>query len=53
MKAVPAVGPEALLLGARIERRLGDRTAMLNYGNQLRLRFPSAPETKAFLDGRF
>ena len=29
MKAVPAVGPEALLLGARIERRLGDRAAML------------------------
>ncbi len=53
MKVVPAVGPEALLLGARIERRLGDRTAMLSYGNQLRLRFPSAPETKAFLDGRF
>lgn len=53
VKAVPAVGPEALLLGARIERRLGDRNAMLAYGNQLRLRFPSAPETKAFLDGRF
>jgi type IV pilus assembly protein PilF len=53
MKAVPSVGPEALLLGARIERRLGDRVAMLGYGNQLRLRFPSAPETKAFLDGRF
>jgi type IV pilus assembly protein PilF len=53
VKAVPAVGPEGLLLGARIERRLGDRAAMLSYGNQLRLRFPSAPETKAFLDGRF
>jgi type IV pilus assembly protein PilF len=53
VKAVPAVGPEALLLGARIERRLGDRSAMLSYGNQLRLRFPSAPETRAFLDGRF
>ena len=53
MKVVPAVGPEALLLGARIERRLGDRSAMLAYGNQLRLRFPSAPETRAFLDGRF
>ena len=40
VKAVPALGPEALLLGARIERRLGDRTAMLAYGNQLRLRYP-------------
>jgi type IV pilus assembly protein PilF len=53
MRVIPAGGPEALLLGARIERRLGDRAAMLAYGNQLRLRFPSAPETEAFLDGRF
>lgn len=53
LKTVAAAGPDALLLGARIERRLGDRAAMLGYGNQLRLRFPSAPETKAFLDGSF
>jgi type IV pilus assembly protein PilF len=52
-KTTSALGPEALLLGARIERRTGDRAAMLAYGNQLRLRYPSAPETKAFLDGRF
>jgi type IV pilus assembly protein PilF len=53
MRAVPTPGPEALWLGARLERKLGDRTAMLSYGNQLRLRFPSAPETKAFMEGRF
>ena len=53
MRAIPAPGPEELLLGARIERRLGDRTAMMSYGNQLRLRYPSAPETKAFLQGQF
>jgi type IV pilus assembly protein PilF len=53
MRAVPTPGPEALWLGARLERKLGDRTAMLSYGNQLRRRFPSAPETKAFLEGRF
>jgi type IV pilus assembly protein PilF len=53
MRAVPTPGPEALWLGARLERRLGDRTAMLSYGNQLRRRFPSAPETKAFMEGRF
>ncbi len=52
-KTASALGPEALLQGARIERRTGDRAAMLAYGNQLRLRYPSAPETKAFLDGRF
>jgi type IV pilus assembly protein PilF len=52
-KVVSTLGPETLLLGARIERRVGDRNAMLAYGNQLRLRYPSAPETKAFIDGRF
>lgn len=46
-------GPEALWLGARVERRLGDRTALANYGMQLRRRYPSAPETKAYLEGRF
>jgi type IV pilus assembly protein PilF len=50
---VPNPGPEALWLGARIEHRLGDRTALANYGLQLRRRFPSSPETKAYLDGRF
>jgi type IV pilus assembly protein PilF len=53
MKAVPNPGAEELWLGARVERRLGDRTAMMNYGNQLRRRFPTAPETKAFVEGRF
>lgn len=46
-------GPEALWLGARVERKLGDKTALANYGMQLRRRYPSAPETKAFLEGRF
>jgi type IV pilus assembly protein PilF len=46
-------GPEALWLGARIERKIGDRTALANYGMQLRRRYPSAPETKAFTEGRF
>jgi type IV pilus assembly protein PilF len=51
--AVENPGPEALWLGARVERKLGDRTALANYGMQLRRRYPSAPETKAFLEGRF
>jgi type IV pilus assembly protein PilF len=49
-------GPEALWLGARIEHRLGDRgdrTALANYGLQLRRRYPSSPEAKAYTDGRF
>ena len=44
---------EALWLGARTERKLGDRDALANYGSQLRRRYPSSPETKAFLEGRF
>lgn len=52
MRVVDSPGPEELSMGARIERRLGDRTAMMNYGNQLRRRHPSAPETKAYLEGR-
>jgi type IV pilus assembly protein PilF len=47
----PAV--EALWLGARTERKLGNRDALANYGSQLRRRYPSSPETKAFLEGRF
>ena len=50
---VQTPGPEALWLGVRVERKLGDRTALANYGMQLRRRYPSAPETKAFLEGRF
>lgn len=53
MKLVPNPGAEQLWLAARLERRFGDRTAMMSYGNQLRRRFPGAPETKAFLEGRF
>jgi len=53
LQVVPSAGPEALWLGARIERRLGDRTALASYGTQLRRLYPSAPETKAYLEGRF
>ncbi|HYL17695.1 MAG TPA: type IV pilus biogenesis/stability protein PilW, partial [Burkholderiales bacterium] len=50
---VDSAGPEALWLAARIERKIGDRTALANYGMQLRRRYPSAPETKAYIEGRF
>ena len=53
LAAAPQVGAEELWLGARIANALGDRAAMLKYGDQLRRRFPAAPETKAFMDGRF
>jgi type IV pilus assembly protein PilF len=40
-------GPEVLWLAARIERRLGDNDTALKYADQLRRRFPDAPETRA------
>lgn len=46
-------GSEALWLFLRIERRLGDRLAEANYGNQLRLKFPDSPEYQEFLKGNF
>jgi type IV pilus assembly protein PilF len=53
MRATPQAGAEELWLGARVEHVLGDRTATLNYGNQLRRRYPAAPQTQAFMEGRF
>ena len=44
---------DALWLGARIEQRLGNRTALASYGAQLNNRYPAAAQTKAFNEGRF
>ena len=42
---------ESLWLALRIERRLGQRTAELSYGNQLRRRFPASKEAQALQRG--
>ncbi len=44
---------EALWLGARIEHRLGNRTALASYGAQLNNRYPGATQTRAFNEGQF
>ncbi len=44
---------EALWLGARIEHRLGNRTALASYGAQLNNRYPGAAQTRAFNEGQF
>ena len=44
---------DALWLGARLEQRLGNRTALASYGAQLNNRYPGAAQTKAFNEGRF
>ena len=44
---------DALWLGVRIEQRLGNRSAFASYGAQLNNRYPGAPQTKAYNEGRF
>lgn len=54
INAVPEqVNAQSLWLAARIERRLGNQAALLDYGRRLRERFPQAPETLLFERGRF
>jgi Tfp pilus assembly protein PilF len=43
--------PEALALGACIERKLGDRSAEASYTSQLRNRYPDSAEAKFIATG--
>ena len=43
--------PEALALGACIERKMGDRSAEASYISQLRNRYPDSPEAKGIETG--
>ncbi|MHB1175419.1 MAG: type IV pilus biogenesis/stability protein PilW [Sulfuriferula sp.] len=44
---------EALWLGVRLMRKMGERNAEANYGFQLRKNFPDAPETRLLLSGQY
>lgn len=44
---------EALWLGIRLERKLGNRGAESGYASQLRSRYPSSAEYQEFLKGNF
>lgn len=44
---------EALWLGARLERRLGNRDAEANYSLQLRKKFPDSREAMLLRDGQY
>lgn len=44
---------ESLWLGVRIERKLGDRNQEAIYNQQMRRRFPDAPETQLLLRGQY
>jgi type IV pilus assembly protein PilF len=52
-QAISPPTPEALWLGLRIERRLGDKAQEAVYNQQLRRNFPDAPETQLLLRGRY
>lgn len=47
------VNAQSLWLAARIERRLGNTEAMMDFGRRLRDRFPQSTETLQFERGRF
>jgi type IV pilus assembly protein PilF len=44
---------QTLWLAARVERRIGNVPGLQDFGRQLRDRFPQAPETALFEQGRF
>lgn len=50
---ISAPTSEALWLGLRIERKLGDRAQEAVYNQQLRRNFPDAPETQLLLKGQY
>lgn len=53
LKMMEPPSAEALWLGLRIERKLGNRSAEGGYASQLRSRYPASPEYQEFLKGNF
>jgi type IV pilus assembly protein PilF len=47
------LGAQALWLGVRVERRLGDRDAEASYGAQLRRRFPESMQAQWLVTGQY
>jgi type IV pilus assembly protein PilF len=47
------LGPQALWLGVRAERRLGDREAEASYGAQLRRRYPESLQAQWLISGQY
>jgi len=53
MKMIEPATAEALWLGVRLERKLGNRMAEGSYAAQLRSRYPASKEYQEFLKGNF
>lgn len=52
MQVLQASSADALLLGVRIARATGDKTAEVSYAQQLRRRFPDSAQTRAATEVR-
>ena len=52
MQVMQASSADALLLGVRIARAKGDKTAEVSYVQQLRRRFPDSPQAIAATESR-
>jgi len=50
---VSKMGPQALWLGVRSERQLGDREAEANYGSQLRRSYPESMQAQWLITGQY
>lgn len=53
LKMMEPPSAEALWLGIRLERKLGNKGAEGGYASQLRSRYPTSPEYQEFLKGNF
>jgi len=53
VKALDTPTPEALWLGVRLERKLGNKAGEGSYASQLRSRYPTSKEYQSFLRGNF
>lgn len=53
IKAMDQPTPEALWLGVRLERKLGNKAGEGSYASQLRSRYPTSKEYQLFLKGNF
>jgi len=53
IKAMEPPTPEALWLGVRLERKLGNKAGEGSYASQLRSRYPTSNEYQQFLKGNF
>ena len=53
VKTMERPTPEALWLGVRLERKLGNKAGEGSYASQLRSRYPTSKEYQLFLKGNF